>query len=267
MSNGFSYLIWLPLAALSTTLLAFAFQALATRRRISKECRAIQRHGEWIATTIEKTAEITHGRLSIRDFRKRIATHSAKCDPVFQLLIESVGAPADTQARRIDSLVHRAFGGTLSASIRTLGNLSVLVALGVTSTKILMSLIQMGNADPKTTTAMIGHGLLSTVAGATLAALALLLNWLILDSSLERIHDVLTTTVQRGDDAFRVHTQPAAVPSFLPMRADVSAPRSTRAATLPRLSSVECLGRAPVPSAPLPRNSGNGNGDRPHAQD
>lgn len=265
--SNLSYLIWIPLIALSVTLLAYFFQALATRRCILKECRIIERLAERIVYNTEKIAESTSGRLTIREFRQKLEARSDKRDPVLQLLIKSVGTPVDVQLSRIDSLIHRAFGGALSDSIHTIGNLAVLVALAVTSTKILWALIQMGDADPKATTAVIGHGLLSTVAGATLAALATLLNWLIVDRAVKKIHYVLTNAVELVGDAYHVHAQPVLPSDFCTLLAEESEPRSPSAA-IPALADQAARGKRPVPSSfPQPAYSVNGhdNGDDHYA--
>jgi len=206
--NILSHLIWFPLIVLSTTLLAFFLQALSTCRRIASECEAIEVFRQRMAAEIKGLAESKRGRFSIGELRERLGARFDATDPVINLLIESPGSPVQVLDCRIDSIVHRSFGGRLSSSIRTLGNLSVLIALALTSTKILMAMFQMGDADPKSTTAIIAQGLISTVGGATLAAMATLINWLVLDDPVARIHHALTTAVHRLSDTHRLNTRP-----------------------------------------------------------
>src|SRR5258706_5143933 len=104
---NFNCLVWLPLIALSITLIACFFQAVAMRRRIARKCIEIERFAERIIWNIQKLARVAHGELSLLDVRKNLTAQSAQHDPVLQLLIESAGMPTAAQSIRVDSMVHR----------------------------------------------------------------------------------------------------------------------------------------------------------------
>jgi hypothetical protein len=263
--NNLNNLIWLPLAALSVTLLAFFLKALVTRRLILKECRATEEWVRSIVRTIERITESTSGRCTIRELRQMLAARVEKSDQVVQLLVESPGAALDAQVLRIDRLVQKSYGGDLSHSVYTVGNLAVVAGIAVTATKIVTALTQMDNADPARISAVIGHGLVSTVIGATLLCLANLLNWLVIDGPVEQITGTLTQATCVIADACLLDT-----PAITHRAASVASAGNTGPVTSvdsgrSKVHRPECTPRPPTPRVAQSDHAANANGDHPYA--